>query len=521
VSHPQKMRINQTLDEELADPHLINSDKYIVSEDYNGQKSLTTVLDSYYSGIKYISVNNYNLIMKEVMVLKNVIYWSVLILLIFGFFVSYYSAKKLYLPIQMIINKITSKKNTAFDMNKNELSAIGDVIADMFQKEEYLNDFFEWNKNNIRQSSIRQMFFGELKTRQEYADIGITFDKTCYMAIIVWHKELPENYHYKIIIEETFEEKLSENYRCYGVPDEKNTIAFILNFDGNDQLEEIETTLRTLLLEIKNLISNNIIITLGDITVSLNDVKRSYIAAKEALRYKIFVSGGIIPAWQFANVQTTNYNPKREMQKLISAIQFQEHEEVQVAANELFATLTNRMDISCENVEAIYIDLYKELITIMETHNIDPKDIGEMDFKLNEFLENSYIVETNQYFTQMAHKINENLRADADKDQKFAKQIAEYIRRNYTEDIEVSKLSEEIGISYSHLRRIFRDNMKTNLTSYINELRIEDAKGLLMETDLTVAEISQRLGYNNEQSLRRYFNKIVGTTPGKFRSSQN
>ncbi|MCD8379994.1 MAG: helix-turn-helix transcriptional regulator [Lachnospiraceae bacterium] len=49
------------------------------------------------------------------------------------------------------------------------------------------------------------------------------------------------------------------------------------------------------------------------------------------------------------------------------------------------------------------------------------------------------------------------------------------------------------------------------------EYKLDEAKRLLSQTNLTVAEIAARLGYNNAQNFIRFFSKMTGVTPGKFR----
>jgi AraC-like DNA-binding protein len=75
-----------------------------------------------------------------------------------------------------------------------------------------------------------------------------------------------------------------------------------------------------------------------------------------------------------------------------------------------------------------------------------------------------------------------------------------------------------VGLSYSHVRKIFHDETKDNIVNYINKLRIEEAKRLLRETDQTINEIALSLGYNNNQSFNRFFKKYEGVTPGEFRN---
>ena len=76
---------------------------------------------------------------------------------------------------------------------------------------------------------------------------------------------------------------------------------------------------------------------------------------------------------------------------------------------------------------------------------------------------------------------------------------------------------EEKGMSYAHQCRVFKYYYGISPLSYVNTLRMERAKNLLRDTDLTVSETANRLGYNNLGYFSRIFKKIVGVSPGTFR----
>jgi AraC-like DNA-binding protein len=59
----------------------------------------------------------------------------------------------------------------------------------------------------------------------------------------------------------------------------------------------------------------------------------------------------------------------------------------------------------------------------------------------------------------------------------------------------------------------------TTFSNYVGEHKLEEAKRLLLETDLTVLEIASKLSYTNSQNFIRFFSKLEGVTPGKYRQA--
>ncbi|MFZ6024011.1 MAG: helix-turn-helix domain-containing protein [Bacteroidota bacterium] len=71
--------------------------------------------------------------------------------------------------------------------------------------------------------------------------------------------------------------------------------------------------------------------------------------------------------------------------------------------------------------------------------------------------------------------------------------------------------------SFSHISRIFSQLEGITIEKYLLLLRMERAKELLIQTELSATEISDRLGYSSPQSFITQFKKEIGKTPGEYR----
>jgi len=61
--------------------------------------------------------------------------------------------------------------------------------------------------------------------------------------------------------------------------------------------------------------------------------------------------------------------------------------------------------------------------------------------------------------------------------------------------------------------------MGVTFSEYVSQYRLKIAKQWLEETDMTIAEIAERLKYNNAQNFIRYFKNLEGITPGRYRKN--
>ena len=88
-------------------------------------------------------------------------------------------------------------------------------------------------------------------------------------------------------------------------------------------------------------------------------------------------------------------------------------------------------------------------------------------------------------------------------------------------DISLDKLATTTGISKHYLSQAINENLKMNFFEYINTLRINEAKDLLLKPkeELNVIEVAYQVGYNNKVSFNKAFKTITGVTPTEFRQN--
>lgn len=84
-------------------------------------------------------------------------------------------------------------------------------------------------------------------------------------------------------------------------------------------------------------------------------------------------------------------------------------------------------------------------------------------------------------------------------------------------DITLSECADQLGYHPSYIWKVLKNQCNATFTDFVSREKLELAKELLVESDATVAEISDRLHYSNVQNFIRFFGREVGMTPGKYR----
>ena len=97
----------------------------------------------------------------------------------------------------------------------------------------------------------------------------------------------------------------------------------------------------------------------------------------------------------------------------------------------------------------------------------------------------------------------------------------QYVRQMVNAPITVSDVAEHVDKSLSYISAKFKAETGFTLSSYITQCKIEEAKSLLQNTNMTIAEISSYLCFSDQSYFQNQFRKITGVTPLQYRKQAN
>jgi AraC-like DNA-binding protein len=96
-------------------------------------------------------------------------------------------------------------------------------------------------------------------------------------------------------------------------------------------------------------------------------------------------------------------------------------------------------------------------------------------------------------------------------------EAGDYLRMSPETDVDLPQLSKHLGMSYSTFRRSFTRHFGTSPDRFHQQARVARAKQFLIETDLPLKSIAERLGYSSEFYLMQVFKRHTGLTPTQWR----
>lgn len=95
--------------------------------------------------------------------------------------------------------------------------------------------------------------------------------------------------------------------------------------------------------------------------------------------------------------------------------------------------------------------------------------------------------------------------------------IERYIRKHYTSELSMQDVARAMNYSEAYFCKLFKQCFRVNFSAWLNEFRVEKAKEMLLNTRMSIREVSVACGYTDANYFARVFKRITGKTPSEYR----
>lgn len=149
--------------------------------------------------------------------------------------------------------------------------------------------------------------------------------------------------------------------------------------------------------------------------------------------------------------------------------------------------------------------------------------IMEEEYRKNDKRENSYIkltlLQLLLFLNTCSPTPQDAALADITMTQKTIFEIVGYINNHFRQDITLERISEQYFLSTYYFSRTFKEITGFHFVEYLNNVRIKEAKKLLLNTDLSVNEVAAATGFKSNTHFGRVFRGIEGMAPSLYRKT--
>ncbi len=217
---------------------------------------------------------------------------------------------------------------------------------------------------------------------------------------------------------------------------------------------------------------------------------------------------------------TGYYYPLEVEQEFIRCIQEGNYEAAKAVYQHVIEENVNgRMISSQDRLRCLMFDL---LGTILKTLN-DKKDNDEFGKEMKP----AKRLAACQGFSQMKETFEDilyktceylNSKSGTEDKESLCKQIYEYIKNSYFDpNLSVTSIAEHFSIPPVMMSKMFRESMGEKIPVVVSEIRLEAAKKLMCQSDASLGEIAEKVGFGSVRTFTRIFKQVENCTPGQWR----
>lgn len=265
-----------------------------------------------------------------------------------------------------------------------------------------------------------------------------------------------------------------------------------------------------------------IMIGIGEYYENVNDLRNSFNEAMTAL-------GKRNKAKQFQIVKATDLEIENsfvysffEEQKILNYLKTSDVAGLHAALDEIVDANVGR-GISYEHIRMLFKELYFTGIRFLAEKGLSLKQLELQDsFGIFQDADNGKafagVKELKAFIADFYGTLLAAAGAQSgQKSGNLVSMIVKYIQDHYTQDLGLEQIADEMGVSVKYVSRIFKDKTGVYLTDFINQIRIDKAKELLVHTDMRVNDIAGSIGINSRTTFLRVFKKVEGVSPNEYR----
>lgn len=496
-------------------------------------------LRSQLNGWVYLSVTSIESLTKESHKISTYTLYVCTFMLIFSILLAWIGSRRMYTPIERLLNQMGQRKTDVRSRHTNEFEIIGEQVLNLFQSKSQLEKELRQHIQQVRTFFLIKVFHGNIKKRElleelEQFNYHTQLEEWKTMAVITLSIDFPEDSSYEkkdlnlllFAAHNIIEELVSPEQRLAPVIMDHAVVVLFGSPDCNT--ESFHKTLYSLTeklqQELNKYLKLQVSIGLSLPFNSFHKISTAYREGLEALKHRIKLGKGVIIQYDNINAGKHYLNlnyPTHKENDLMDAIKLAETDKAKELVQLLFKSIF-AIELSPQEYQIPLTRLLNNLLIMMQESGISLNQIYHANSSIfEELLDLHTVAEIEDWFWSMV--INPmikifNSRQNAQY-HNISEKIIDLIQHDYDTDLTLEECASRLHYNANYISSVFRKETQYYFSEYLTMYRFKMAKKWLEETDMPIKDIAAKLRYNNSQNFIRSFRKQEGMTPGQYRDN--
>ncbi|WP_234984622.1 helix-turn-helix domain-containing protein [Pilibacter termitis] len=431
--------------------------------------------------------------------------------LIVSFVIILFVSYKQYQPIYQL-NKVYREISKHENKDDDILNRVGDYL---FQTKLNLDEQVQEARNFQTIHFFEQLLLGHFNSEEditrEMKRLSIPLKNSHHYLVGVTNSNLTDDDEVNLKVKTVLVNQLfakNENYSVHYIElPQKSLLVFLFSFN---QFIESEELFANYLQEnfgayLRENIGLDLNISYGHIEKSLKAVNLSYFTALSRKEIEQKEENSLATT---KNANET-FLPVEKTETLLQAIKHGSVHLVEKILEELFA---QRADVlPKELLKSYQFYVLNELVLLAETnHLVHLIEVAKVSFYPSKIKDE--ILRFSLILSQEFSKVNQQTEKQEEN------KLLDMIESNYMNPMfSLDEMAMHFDVSLSKMSQMIKEETGNNFSKYVQQLRIDKAKELLIATNKPVKEIVLDIGYSDISNFTRKFRETVGLPPGEFR----
>jgi two-component system response regulator YesN len=309
------------------------------------------------------------------------------------------------------------------------------------------------------------------------------------------------------------EAELFDYYDCYSFMDSNGSRVFIIG--GPDlELADIKKIIQPML---SRYVRPAFFVAIGKKAAGSGEVPVSYRTACDIMRFRMLFSGNSIVVSD--EVQNSGFNPfSLDYIELCRILREGSREEIHSAAQQWMSQILVRTTDSLHATKALIIELLLHIARETEKYLLPGDELPPSMQNLFSHLE---FTNTNTELTEWVCGVMADagriIQRKIENYSPIINRTLQHMKDNFEQPLSIKTLSDSMGVNSSYLGYLFKKETGMYFSSYLNQIRVQASEKLILQTDLAIQEIAEKVGYTDVSYFIRVFNKAYGMSPAKYR----
>ncbi len=328
----------------------------------------------------------------------------------------------------------------------------------------------------------------------------------------------------KLYIIDSLSQKESNNFMIHAVEENDEYIGVLMNYNNYND-DDITERFMSLIEDIReNAIDSlelDFFISVVVPVSSVETISQAYRKAKLNHMFRL----ALTDKWYIVSDAKTIYPnvllPESTVNRVVYSAVSGDIDEMVIWINKNFDPLTCKSQIDIDVAKSKFLIIISSFLnqalpvigenkreTIFNT-TVDVINSNDVEYIINQVSSLTRTIKNEQMTTM----------SNTEHAVKYIENATEFIEKNYIKGIQISDIAEHLSLNPKYLSRLFKKEHSMTIGEYLSELRIKKALELLEGTNLTIDQISTKVGYNDTRGFIRLFKKNYGVTPSKYRQA--